>query len=786
MLRAPAGPAATERGRRSMTEQDDRRVQGLASRVSLLAPSDELLRLPPLPADTIRRPAVVDRLTDAEAPPVVVVSAPAGYGKSTLIAEWAEADERPFAYVTLTARANDPAVLVAYLARALDAAHALDVAALADLGLPGADPATVLLPRLGATLRALPGPIVLALDDVHVLHGPRALPVLETLVQQVPAGSALVLAARTDPALPLRRLQAARQLAYIGPADLALDAEGARALLAAAGVACDPPDAQPLVERAEGWPAGLYLAALSCREQADPVAAARVVAGDDRLIGDFLRDEYLRVLPAETVELLTRTSVLDRLSGPLCDAVLGATGSGVVLARLAASNLFLSPIDRQGEWYRYHHLFRDLLRAELRRREPELEPTLHAHASEWCEHDGDIDGAVEHAIAARQTDRATRLMWRSALVYLGTGRGATVDGWLDAFAPDARAEDPVLCLLTAWRCVTGSSPTDVDRWTATAEELRFEARLPDGTEPRAVVATLQALVGRRGLAAMGEDATRAVALDDTHSRWVLPARILEGVALRLAGDPERATECFEDVVRRSVVMPATTSVAYAQLAMIDIADGRWAAADATADLARRLADEYGLVEQPPQASVHAMSALLHARHGRDAEAQRDWHRARHLVSRLGAMLPWLAIEARLVLARTAALLGDLGSMRVLVDEARTLVGDRPGWDCLAAPVDDVASLTPARSEEVGVATPPLTTAELRVLRYLPTHLNLAAIGADLFVSRNTVKTQAIAIYRKLGVSTREAAVARAQALGLLPALGTPSDAAEPGDVSRAG
>lgn len=728
-----------------------------------LAPYDEQLRLPELRPGFVARPHLVARITDPSTPPVVLLSAPGGYGKTTLIAEWAPAAIRRVAYVSLTERENDAAVLIAYVARALDAVAPLDERELAVLSAPGADLTTVLLPALGTSLRRRPD-VVLVLDDVHLLHSPDALRVVEVLVENVADDGRLILAARRDPALPVGRLRAQRRLLRLGTDDLRLDADTADALLVAAGVELDRDTRQALLRRTEGWPAGLYLAALSARTEPGTAALRQHV--DDGLSLDFLREEYLAVLPPPLVDFLVRTSVLDRLCGPLCDAVLERADSAQVITELERSNLFLIPVDRAAGWYRYHHLFAALLRSELRHHDPAAEPTLHLRASTWHERHGDGEAATEHAIASGVDDRAGRLIWEHAVVLLTAGRGATVDRWLESYPREQRASRQVLALVNAWRCVTGHSPEAVDQWTAAAERLLGSELLPDGTDPAAVVATLRAMVGRRGLEAMRADATRAVELDTTDHPTLLVARLLVAVGLRLDGHAKAAREALDDVVRRTVLAPTIHAAALGQLATIDIAAERWGAARTTVERARAVVVRAALFEQPPQAGVHAVSALMRARDGERRQAKEDWDRARQLAGRLDALLPWMAIETRVVLARTAALLGDLTAARVLADEAAAMLETRPGWMALAPSVARIRAGMGWHTDPGGPDS--LTTAELRVLHHLPTHLSLAAIGAELFVSRNTVKTQAIAIYRKLGVSNRPDAVERARSLGLLP------------------
>ena len=253
-------------------------------------------------------------------------------------------------------------------------------------------------------------PIVLVFDHVELLHNDECLDAIAELALHVPPGSRLGSATRTEPPLPMPRLRAGGEVNEVGVGDLAMDESEARALLEAAGVELDETDVKKLIERTEGWPVGLYLAALALRVGGSEQNAVTPFSGDDRLVAEYLRSEVLNGLSDAEVTFLTHTALLDRMTGPLCDAVLGTQGSAEVLESRARSNLLVVPLDRQCEWYRYHHLFRDLLRAELRRREPTLIAELHRRAADWYEANGMPEIAIDHAHAGGDADRVNRLL----------------------------------------------------------------------------------------------------------------------------------------------------------------------------------------------------------------------------------------------------------------------------------------------------------------------------------------------------------------------------------------
>ena len=358
-------------------------------------------------AGTVRRSLLIERLARGDPRPVVRVVAPAGYGKTTLLAQWAERNGQAFAWVSLDERDNDPRVLLTYVAEALNAVEPIGQRVFDALASPGSSVPDAIVPALGFGFSSMTSPVVLVLDNVHVLYDHDCLVALSVLADHVAAGSRLVLAGRD--ALPLRiaRLHAGSRILEIGPRDLALTHEEASSLLRNAGVSVSEDDVAELHWQAEGWPAGLYLAALRLKEGGQVATEADAFRGDDRLVSEYMESEFLARISTRQRVFLTRTAVLERMCGPLCEAVLDQPGAAATLADLARSNVLLVPLDAQGEWYRYHHLFRDMLLAELRRREPELIPVLRRRAAAWCVRNGPARGGdgVHHRSGGRRYGR---------------------------------------------------------------------------------------------------------------------------------------------------------------------------------------------------------------------------------------------------------------------------------------------------------------------------------------------------------------------------------------------
>ena len=314
------------------------------------------------------------------------VVAPAGYGKTTLLSQWAERDGPAFAWVSVDERDNDPKVLLACVARALDQVESVGERVFDALASLTSSVRGSVLPRLGAAFAAMTSPVVLVLDDVHLLHNSECRAALSVLADHVPVGSRLVLAGRNAPPLRIARLRAEGKFIEIGPHDLALGPQEAGSLLRAAEVVLGEAEVAELHRRTEGWPVGLYLAALYLREGGKFGQAAAAFGGEDRFVSEYLESELLAQLSEQQRVFLTRTAVLERMSGPLCEAVLERPGAATMLADLAQSNMLLVPLDRRGQWYRYHHLFRDMLLAGLERQAPGLIPVLRRRAAAWCLH----------------------------------------------------------------------------------------------------------------------------------------------------------------------------------------------------------------------------------------------------------------------------------------------------------------------------------------------------------------------------------------------------------------
>jgi LuxR family maltose regulon positive regulatory protein len=724
----------------------------------------------------VPRTVLVERLLVSPAAPIIGVVAPAGYGKTTVLAQWAERRGRRVAWVSVDRRDNDPVVLLSYVAAALDRVEPIDPGVFQVLAGPGVSVVATVVPRLVSAVSAMTEPVAVVLDHLELLDNRECLDVVAELAVRLPAGSQLVLASRRTPPLPVALLRAGGQVVEVGAEVLAMDQQEAGALLEGAGVELSDTEVAELVGRTEGWPVGLYLAALAMKAGGRQHQAGFGFTGDDRFMADYLRSELLAHLPPELMTFLTRTAVLERLSGPLCDAVLATSGSGRVLSLLEDSNLLVVPLDRHRQWYRYHHLFGELLRAELKRREPELISELHTRAAVWCEANGLSELAIDHAQAAGDADRVARLVASLIQPAYAAGRVDTARQWLAWFEDQGLVEQyPPVAVFGAWVQALVGRPASADRWADAAERPAPAASAasaartpPDGSTMESYLAMLRGLLCRNGLGRMQVDAQVALAGLAPASPFRTTALLLAGISDLLDGRPDQADPILAQAVElgtRTGILNGTAA-ALAERCLVAIGRQDWAQAETLANQA------LGLL-QTGQLNDYFISPLIHTVAARTALHRGDLPRAKeHLVQAarrrplLTYAMPSVAVQTLLELGRAYLMLDDAAGAGTVLRQARGILQLRPDLGVLPDQVEELqAKLDTDRGGHAGMST--LTTAELRLLPLLATHLKLLEIGERLNLSRHTVKTQALSIYRKLGVSSRSEAIQRLQEIGLL-------------------
>ena len=522
---------------------------------------------------------------------------------------------------------------------------------------------------------------------------------------------------------------------------------------------------EALLRRTGGWPVGLVLAALSLREHDDPDRAAAHFGGDDRLVADYVRDEMLSHLSADAAAFALRTSVLAELSGPLCDAALARRGSGRLLRDLARSNLLVTRLDNADHRYRYHPLLADMLRAELALDDAEAERDVHRRASRWYADRGELDPAAEHAIAGGGRERAVELMWELVPGHFGRGDHAALDAWVARFRPHEARTHPPLALTAAAAALLRGDRDAAERWTEVAETGLRRVQPAGRRALEGSAAAIRGGIGRGGLAGMRDAAQRVCRMVEPDSVWRAFARFLTGVACHLTGDRGRAaTELAAAAALASETAPLVEALCLGQLALLALEGEDWEEGVA---LTARALDRFPDAGTAP-ALVLVPSALGRALGGDAAGAHDHAAHARRRLARRDGDAPWYEAETRIFLARAELRLSDAEAARgLLAGASRALRGlpDAPvlhDWIDAAWEQADVFAAG-------GIGSTTLTPAELRVLRFLPSHLAFREIATVLHVSTNTVKSQAHAVYRKLGAGSRSEAVARARSIGLVGA-----------------
>jgi LuxR family maltose regulon positive regulatory protein len=704
------------------------------------------------------------------------VITPAGYGKTTLLSQWAEGNAEAFAWVSVDERDNDPKVLLTYVAAALDAIEPVGDRVLDALASPASSVPGSVVPRLGAAFAGFATPVVLVVDDVHLLRNSQCRAALSVLADHVPRGSRLVLAGRDQPPLPVARLRAEGRLLEIGPGDLALTVQEAARLLRDAKVTLDPDDVAALHQQTEGWAAGLYLAALAIRAGGSPGSAASF-GGADLFVAEYVESEFLNRISRRERDFLVRTAVLERMCGPLCEAVTRLPGPAVDLGDLARSNVLLVPLDHRGEWYRYHHLFRDMLLAQLHRLEPQLIPVLRRRAADWCLHNDLTEAALEYSMAAEDVDEVAHLvegLWHQAY---GQGRTTTRRQWIQWLDDrDGMRGHPLLAVQAALTAAHTGRVAEAERWADAVDHWQqHEADRAADPAAWAWAAALRAHSCRRGVEQMRADAdefARAIAVQGAITGQACSAKLhaplLQGIARILCGDPEDGEAFLEKAISiEDAGAPELRARALCQRSLLAMTRHDWKAAEAFACQAQSALHASRDKDGYTTPLVCAARARVAAHRGESCGARDQLVRAQRLRHLLTCALPVIAVQARIELARVYLALGDLAGGRTLMREVDELLTQRPDLGTL---VGEAAALRDQLSRQRGASIPgasALTTAELRLLPLLSTHLTAAEIAAELFLSPHTIKAEVKSIYRKLGASSRNQAIALARELGLL-------------------
>ena len=720
------------------------------------------LQPPALPTRLVERTRLDVALDDAVAHqvPFVLASAPAGSGKSTMLAAWAARRPGQVAWLQVEDIDSDPARFWSSLVAAI-ARRRRDIGAhVAPLVVGSAGDDRVVVPALVNGLVDDAEPLIVVIDDYHLINDATVHRGIERLIDLCPPQLTMIIATRVDPPFRLGRMRVRNRISEVRAHELRFAVGEAVGLLGSVGGTLTAASIDDLCARTEGWAAGLVLAGLSLDRAPEPDRFVQAFRGDDQLVVSYLGDELLATMDPDDRLRMLETSVLDRFNGPLVDAVTASSGGSQWLIDTAASNQLIVRLDSTGDWFRYHHLLRDLLALEAKRTFPERLPVLHERAAEWFEAQGDHGAAVEHRLAAGDIAGAMGLMRFVGPDLLGQGQVRTLQRLLEQIGPTA-TDDAVCAMLWGWCEYLGGRYVAAQHWLDRASEV-----WPPTYDPLlATPLRINVALGRGDVATALEMARAVTATGDLPTR---PAELATatGAAYTWAGLAAEARETLGVAVARATIERRLTAhtMSLVSLAINELEDGNVAAAHAAAETALSTAQSFGL------AGYHGVAPALAVRARTSTDDDQSRTDAVHAVE----------------LARRATT--DLGRAYVLTTAGDTLLGmgDDAGTSLLAEArsiidrcVDPgIAGRALARAESrhrVGKAsTAPrtdlveqLTERELALLRYLPSQMSLREIASELFVSLNTVKTHCSAIYRKLGVADRKSAVQAARSLHLL-------------------
>ena len=712
-----------------------------------IAGHDRFLALRPAPAQS----------------PVVTVLAPAGYGKSTLITEWAEHDSGRLFWLSLDEHDDDPAALVGYLCASL-LESGVDAPGLYEaLRDPAASVWTMLMPRLSAELQGA-APFTLMLDDVHKVASRESWDIIDWLALHVPQGAQVILAGRSVEGSAVPRLRVDRLLTSRTQHDLALRDAEAFELLANMDLKKTMAEASRLNDLCHGWVSGILMSA------AAPDPATGIASSSADLIDSYIDAEVMRDLRPEDQEFLTLVSVLRTVSPQLCDAVLQREDSAELLHRLCAANAFVSQVG--GGWCHLHELIRTALLVRLEQRGPEYVASLRGRAAVWHAEQGNAVEAVHYSMEAGRPDQTVDLIGRFAVQMFSSGRSTMLARWVD-WLESSELTDGRQSALTAAAIATALSgdPERSQRMAAVARRSgRRQAPAERDPAEQGCRALTDAWQCQRGAQAMLTDATRAVELLPEEGPWFGSALGAFGYAQLMNGLRAEGAATFQDFEDRpTATIPDTNARAVAKVVLATFAMEEQQL-DRAVDLLQGSAAiraEYGITELGLSALDDAVATRVALIRGTGIdEARRSLTHAQRVRQQVTWAIPALAMHVRLELVKAHLSLGDVAGARTIMREISDILHRRPGLGAFEIEATELRQRLEGQAEtQQGPST--LTSAELRLVPWLATHLSFREIGERLFLSPNTVKTEALSTYRKLGASSRSEAVELAVQVGLL-------------------
>jgi LuxR family transcriptional regulator, maltose regulon positive regulatory protein len=728
---------------------------------------------------TIRRARLFDRLDRDWPTPLLAVTAPAGFGKTTTIEAWLGERDARVLWIGLGEDDNDPILLwTRILAEAM---REVGVGARAGGALGG--PLGSPRPAIGlfaAELRATGTELILVLDDLHLIDDPACLRSIEIGVELLASNVSWVILSRREPDLPLERLHGRGQLARIGPAELAFDREETADLLRRFDLGLSAAERDSVHDATGGWPAAVYMSALWLRDAEDPGAAARGMepgAADDALT-DYLLREVVGGLEPKLRTFLRRSAVLRRINGRLCDEVLERAGSAELIEQLRDISLLIRGERAHRGWYRYHALLRQALLAELEEAEPGAAAVLGRRAAAWFLREGMPEDAAEQAREAGDHKMLTELLAARYIDLVRTGRSTTLLRWAEALPPEVMEARPDVTIAIALAAEVAARPSIEIRRLLARAELARERQDPAWTaESEIAFHLLSAGTGEAGVgAAVGSARAAIAAAEEGEPDLVNVGAATLGMFLELAGEDDEAEASAREVVESPTVErhPFALLMAKGTLALVELRRGRPHLARFHLERAAKTIARAAIEEGPIAARIYACEALLAIAEGDAAEARRASERSLVHPFDTAPLLAWTLLVA----AEARAFGGDFAGAREALAHAGELLERSPDPGRLAALHEEVAARVAASEADGGILAEPISPAELRVLRLLAEDMTRTEIARTLVVSPNTVKTHQRSLYRKLGAGDRETAVGRARSHGLLD--GAPEEGDSPG------
>lgn len=723
--------------------------------------------LPPrLHPVSVERPRLVERLLQST-DPVWLLSAPAGYGKTTVLLQALEHLDAATSWMSIDSADNDPVRFWLHVAAAIFGDG--DELERAASGVH-ADHLQDLIDQVLVHVEAQVGRVALVLDDLHEIHNPIILEALGRVVHHPPINLTLVLATRSDPPLPLGRLRSRGELLELRGADLAFKAEEAGELL---GGTVDPDGLAGLIEGTEGWPTALRMLAVSSGSGRTPIQLLEAAKNPGQDLADFLAVEVLNAQDPATRQFLIETSVLRDLNPSLCDAVVGATGSLSRLRGLANGHVFTTLVDPASDTFRYHRLFRDFLRVQARELGPDRLKHLHRSAAIWHQRRASPTNAITHAVAAEEFALAHETILENYIEHAQVGLLDTVDGWLKSYGRDRCMADPVLRAGAAWIALNARRFDDVDAWleplpTAVGhDDPAWLGQQRFFLEVNVIHSHRSRHFGNLPLALAQAEAGARHITDPTDVIGV-GANAALGLARMLSGDTD--TALHEEVVAHSSTIAADSSTVsgyYCLAFIVSLDEDSMAEADALADQALAFVDTPLLERFHQPALAYLVKSKVALSQGRAADAC-DFVQRGEAIARYG-IEPLILVLIHCQRALVAHALGDAATTRAQLRYAKGALGT-DGGSFLAETVRLTGNATRFATLDDKLLPPgalSLTERELVVLRLLPHALPRRKLAAQLHVSENTIKSQLTSIRHKLGAESREEILSTARDLGLL-------------------